>query len=360
MRRTLVRVAIGIGTLVVGVTLGSIKQHLFHKQSAAALSTVAPVNVPTPTTQQDATIEETYPEDSRLNPFEIAQFINDHPRVNLNRLWKRLNVKDDDTTPAPFRSECYGCEAHCFSYNLDDDPGLEIVLQIKQIETYRYLVFDYPAFSESKLLGQVDVWAKYPPSDPFVFLDQGRSWLVLQSTGATGSGLGAWVDTIYQVSDRGVRPVASYLGSVQQSGDEGFPSKVFVGVPISCEVKDQHAIVRVAYSVEYAAHVPHRTDPLTLFTTQKTAVLVSSLRSGETFLNTKLSGISDREWETIFNFDSMDEHDFLLFNEAQLRSIASGTEPLKKQWLNDFLSTYGSGRIKTRLLALANQSQPHN
>ena len=352
MRRTLVRVAIGIGTLVVGVTLGSIKQHFFHKQSGAVLSTVAPVNVPTPTTQPDATIEESYPEDSRLNPFEIAQFVNDHPRVNLNRLWERLRIKDDETTPAPFRSECYGCEAHCFSYNLDGDPGLEIVLQIKQIESYRYLVFDYPAFPESKLLGQVDVWAKYTPSDPFVFLDQGRSWLVLQSTGATGSGLGAWVDTIYQVSERGVRPVASYLGSVSQFGYDGFPSKVFVGVPISCKVKNQHAIVRVAYSVEYAAHTPHRSDPLSLFTTQKTAVLISSLRSGETFLNAKLSDISQHEWETIYNFDSMGEDDFLRYNQPELRALAVGKDSRKKQWLKEFLDTCSNGPIKRELITL--------
>ena len=349
------KAGVGVATLALGVTLGSIEQRLFHPQSPATVSTVGPVDTTTPmtaATEPSTGALDLYPESLSLNPFEIAQFINDHPRVNLNRLWERLSIKDDDTTPAPFRSECYVCEAHCFSYNLDDDPGLEIVLQIKQIETYRYLIFDYPAFPESKLLGQVDVWAKYRPSDPFVFLDQGRSWLVLQSTGATGSGLGAWVDTIYKVSDQGVRPVASYLGSVSQFGYEGFPSKVFIGAPISCKVKNQHAIVRVAYSVEYAAHVPHRSDQLSLFTTKKTAVLVSSLRSGETFLNAKLSDMSKREWETIYNFDSMSEEDFLRYNETELRAIAVGKDSEKKRWLKEFLGTCRNSPIKRELLML--------
>ena len=351
MRKTLLRVGIGVVTLVIGVALGSIKQHLFHKQSAAPVSVVAVAKVP-PTLEPTEMLEEAYPEDSRLNPFEIAQFINDHPRVNLNRLWERLDLKDDDVVPMRFGSACYGCEAHCFSYNLDDDQGLEIVLQIKNIEVYRYLIFDYPAFPESKFLGTVDVWAKYRPSDPFVFLDQGRAWLVLESTGATGSGLSAWVDTIYQVSNRGVRPIASYIGSVNQSGYESFPSKFIVGAPISCEVKDQRAIVHVAYSVEYVGDGPHRSDPVTLFTTQKTAVLVSSLRSGETFLNARLSDISEREWETIYNVDSMDENDFLKYNQPELRAIAAGKDSKKRQWLKEFLDRCSSSAFKRELLKL--------
>ena len=202
MRSKLLGVTVAGAAFVAGVLVGT-AHHDVQQQPPAA---------PFPIQEE---ISPAYPEACGLTPREIASFINDHPQANLDRLWQRLGVTDDPDTMIQFsfNGTCTSCEANIFEYNLDDDVDREVVLQIKQGfgEMYRYLIFNDARDSNPKLLGKVDVWAKYRPSDPVVVVNNDRSWLILQETTATGSGLAEWTDTVYEVSNSGVRPVGSYL-----------------------------------------------------------------------------------------------------------------------------------------------------
>ena len=241
-----------------------------------------------------------YPEELRLAPQEIFYFLQQHPKANVQRLWQRLGITTDSTTLFDFDNAC-DCDVNLFEYNLDDDVESEKVLQIKRTlaESYRYLIFKGPDINP-KFLGHIDVYAKYTPSDPVVLLSHGRAWLVVQQTAATGSGLAAWADTVYEVANGRVRPIASYLARVRQSGDGPTPTKEFVGRPVSCRIQGGHAVLTVAYTLKYTNH---SNADVPVFTSRKNAVLIGSLEDGSTTLDATHSEISQREFETIYNFN---------------------------------------------------------
>lgn len=346
MRSTFLRVIVACVAFVVGVFTGSIYRYTQQPQCLAQPSSSAEVLAPS----QTSSVEQTYPKDLGIGPFNIAFFIDDHPDADLAWLWERLKITADDSYFSS-SSICGRCKANTFQYDLDNDSTNEVVLQIKNYfgESYRYLVFKPSRDGDWKFLGHIDVWAKYPPSDPFVFMSNDQAWLVVQSTAGTGSGLGAWLDTVYHVSDRGVRPVASYLGRVGQNGEPSFPAKEFVGRLVSCEMKGGRAILTVAYTVEYSGFPA---GGISLFTKRQKAVLVGSLGKGTSFLDVAHSEMSQDEFDSIYNFDSMGSEEFLKYNHAELRAIAAGNNVEKKKWLTEFLTTCDEGLIKRELLGL--------
>ncbi|HEV2837374.1 MAG TPA: hypothetical protein VGW58_18785, partial [Pyrinomonadaceae bacterium] len=184
---------------------------------------------------------------------------------------------------------------------------------------------------------------------PVLLMSGGRSWLIVQSTAATGTGLGAWLDTVYQVSNGRVKPVATYLARVNQSGFYPLPSKVFVGSPVSCEIKDRQVILTVSYRVEYG---DYSSDKVPLFTRQQTAVLRGSLKNGSAVLDVGTSEVAPGEFESIYNFDSMGPDQFVKYNYAELRAIANSDNAERKKWLKEFLATCRNTRMKRELSAL--------
>lgn len=322
-------------TFVAGVSVGAVYRSVQQQQQqrlAAQAILVAEAPVPAPQPTPSYSKEETYPENLGIKPFDIELFIDNNPQADLSRLWERLGItgEADPIAEFSFGNVCSSCDANSFHFNLDDEFGNEVVLQIKQTlgDSYRYLIFKSVGYGDSKFLGHVDVWAKYPPVDPVVFLSNGKAWLILQSTAATGSGVGAWRDTVYEVSNRGVKQVGSYLAEVSQMGESSFPSRFFDGRPVSCETKNGRAILTVSYTVNYVA------DNLPLFSKQKTAVLVDSK------IDVAKSEITPHEYKTIYNFDSMGHEEFSRYNRAELRAIARGNDLEKKRWLHEFRFSY--------------------
>ena len=289
------RTAVAVATLIAGVFIGSIHR---RAQQPPPTQTNTPV-ISAVSQAITSPRDEPYPDELRLAPDEILYFLQQHPKANLQRLWQRLGITTDPASRFDFDTAC-DCEVNLFEYNLDDDVESEKVLQIKRTlaESYRYLVFKGPEI-EPMFLGHIDVDAKYTPSDPIVLLSNGRAWLVVQQTAATGSGLAAWADTVYEVADGRVRPVASYLARVRQGGDRTTPTKEFVGRPLSCEIQDGHAVLTVSYTLKYTNY-SDRAMPL--YTSSKQAVLIGSLSDGSTTLDAAHSQISPREFETVYNF----------------------------------------------------------
>jgi len=289
----LTRTAVAVASLIVGVFIGSV-----HRRAQQPPPTQT--NNPVVVAESPAIADEAYPEDLHLAPQEIFYFLQQNPKANLQRLWQRLGIPADRTTPFDFDNAC-DCEVNLFAYNLDDDVESEKVLQIKRTlgESYRYLVFKGPEI-KPKFLGHIDVYAKYPPSDPVVLLSNGRAWLIVQQTAATGSGLAAWEDTVYELADGRIRPVASYLVRVRESGGWARPTKEFVGRPLSCRIQNGHAVLTVAYTLKYTGYAK---PDVPFFTSRKKAVLIGSLKDGSTTVDAAHSEISPREFETIYNFN---------------------------------------------------------
>ena len=294
MQSNLTRTAVAVASLILGVFIGSIHR---RAQQPPPPQTNNPVIIAEQAITSPS--EVAYPEELRLAPDEILYFLQQHPTANLQRLWQRLGITTDPASRFEFDTAC-DCEVKLFEYNLDDDVESEKVLQIKRTlaESIRYLVFKGPEI-EPTFLGHIDVDAKYAPSDPIVLLSNGRAWLIVQQTAGTGSGLAAWSDTVYEVADGRVRPVASYLARLRQSGVGTTPTKEFVGRPVSCEIQNGHAVLTVSYTLKYTNY-SDRAVPL--FTSPKNAVLIGSLKDGSTTLDAAHSQISPREFETVYNF----------------------------------------------------------
>ena len=353
MRRFLLRVTVGCAALLVGVLIGSIHQRLLHTRQSANVAQAVPTNSPAQPEEGAALppADVSYPEDKGITPWDIEYFIDQNPNANLTPLFERLNVRGYGVYPIDSSSywQCTNCKAQSFEYNLDGDPDREIVVSIgnRMLESYRYLIFKR-AHNETKLLGHIDARGKYRPSTHTVLLSGGKQWLLVESQAANGSGLSAYLHTIYEVSNQGVKAAVSYLSEVNQFGFSGLPTKRVVARPISCEIEAGRMKATVSYTVQYF-HEPETS----LFTKQQTAVLTATVGRDSTRLDASASTITNYEFETVFNFDSMDDDEFLNYNRSELRAIAVDSDATKKKWLKEYLETCeSSSGVKRELLSL--------
>jgi hypothetical protein len=352
VRHALLRATVAFTTLATGLLIGWIHQHFIKRQPAAQPRVIVPVFVPVPVpqtgtvTEQDEPNDLPYPEKIGIRPSDIEYFIDAHPQANLDRLWQRLKIKRSNEV-AGFVGQCGYCKAQSFNYNLDDDADKEIVLRIADdaAESYRYLVFKERSYDDVKLLGHIDARGKYRPSTHAVILSGGKAWLVVEEQAANGSGLAAYMETVYRVSSNALELVVSYFSEVTESGWTLLPSKHFIGHLVSCEAEGGRARVTVSYDIEYAD------DNTRLFVKRQTAAMEGSFREGLT-INASRSNITSHEFDSVYNYFSMDEDDFLTYNETELRAIAVGKDSEKKQWLKEFLDRCRNSAIRSELVRL--------
>jgi hypothetical protein len=348
MRRFLPRLAIACAAFLAGSLIGSVHHQLLQKR-LPKVEQATPAPPPAPLTPSLET-EVNYPEDEGLTPRDIEYFINANPRANLTPLSKRMGLRDEESGSHEWH--CNNCTAQRFHYNLDDDRYEEILLRIAapMNEYYRYLIFKERGLNGSQLLGHIGVWSKYRPSSHAVLLSGGKAWLVIDGQSANGSGLAAYHHTIYRVSSRDVKPVLSYFSEIHQSGFGPWPTRTVLARPVSVEVQNGTVKGTVSYTIEYFA--PNGREGIALFAKRQTAVLVGSYATGSTFLHANASDITPHEFETVFNFDSMREEEFLNYNRSELRAIAVGRDREKKEWLKESLATFENSGIKRELLSL--------
>ena len=352
VRPTCKRILAAATTLVLGLLLAA-----FYRpaQQRLAAPTAAPVVVPRSAVEPEPT-DATYPEGLDIDPFTIANFLRAHPNAKLGPLWRRLGIPKEN--PYYHYEACSYCEPNTFEFNLDNDSAMEIVLQIKEpfAEGVYYLIFKQARNGDTKLIGHVENWTKYASSDPIAFASNGHTWLILQGTAATGSGLGAWIDTVYEVSGARVKPMASYLARVSQAGNLGFPYKDFVATPVSAELEPGKFILTLSCKVEYSGRP---LGELPLFTKQQKVVLVNLLKDRSYQVDEARSEMAAVEFESVCDYESRSEADFLRYNRYELFAIAREDDAEKKKWLREFLDTCPSYPVKRELLVALKLSSVH-
>jgi hypothetical protein len=298
--------------------------------------------------------EDTYPETNSLSPSDIEFFIDEHPQANLSRLWQRLGIRRDTDPPNNAFPRCGNCKAQEFLYDLDGERGDEILLSIgdRLSEQYKYLLFKYTASGKNdwKLLGHVEAWGKYKAAQHLIFISDGKPWLIVESQGASGSGVSLYFQTLYQVSKHGLKEILSYPVGGYQAGYGERPSRNFDGKIVSCEIKRGGVTVTLEFTVEYSMWSISRDVPL--FSKRQTLVMSRSLNGGESVIDRKRSGVSQQELETVYNIDSMTEEDFLHFNYVQLHKIAVGKDSERKHWLRNYLNRCTHSSERRQLLKL--------
>jgi len=361
MRKLLSNITTACLTLATGLVISALSKSSIHRgkpaKTEAQITTALPSPKPAvtqPPTEDAGTVG--------LSPYDIEYFISSNPQADLSKLWQRLGIPylENNSYGRGILQSCSDCKAESFEYDLDGEPGDEVLLRISDrvAESHSYLVFKQVTDRSEhwNLLGHIDAWGKYKSAQHTILISGGRSWLIIQGQGASGSGVALYFDRLFQVTKNGLREIVSYSSGGHQSGEPDGPTKEFSGHVISCEVTEDRAIVTIEFTIEYSTWSVSEQDYVTLFTKRQRAVLTRRPGGGTRIVDRTRSQVSQHEMESIYNIDSMTEEDFLKYNYSQLLEIASGENETRRRWLRSYLKTCGNSPAKRRLtqLLLAN------
>jgi hypothetical protein len=310
-----------------------------------------------------------YDELESLDPYDIRNFIDGSHDLDLTQLWERLRIKtinfstSQKLDPFTFRyfQSCNSCRAEIFQYELDGQPGNEILLKISDepAQACRYLVFGEVAGHEGtwKMLGHIDTAVnKYRMSQHMIFMGGGRSWLVINSQGASGTGIASYFDRVFLVEQGRVEEVLSYMSEGHQSSWPIHDSREFFGQLTACELKGNQVTAEVGFNVRYFGenHLNGRSGVL-LWEKSQRGVFTTEIGQSYQVLDAKRSTVSERELDEVYNTDSLTEEGFFRFNSKELSEIASGDNKSKKEWLRQHLENCQDSTEKRRLTTLLNK-----
>lgn len=273
-----------------------------------------------------------------LSPTDIEFFINKHPGADLTGIWQAVGINDNDAPDAV--AECSSCKAETFFYDLDNEPSNEALLKVVDGEAVRFVVFKAIEWPDKwKVLGHADVWGKYIEPYHMILLSGGQPWLVIRGQGASGSGVALYIDYVFQIRGGRLRQVAGYSAAGIQSGAPDGATREFAARPVSLEVSNGRAIVELDLSVSYSMPAYDASSVTELFGKRQRATLIKKLSSDSPVLDASRSDLSQDEFDSVYNIDSLYSEAFVQYNFVELSRIATGRDHEQKAWLREFLKT---------------------
>jgi len=300
-----------------------------------------------------------------LSPYDIESFINAHPQANLAELWQRIGIRglnfaqgwQGDTTLSQFLASCTNCSAETFGYDLDSEPGSEVLLRIEDrlSETCRYLVFkSLGRLGTWRLIGHIDHnFGRYMMPHHLILLSNGRSWLVITQQGQSGTGVALYFDRLFLVEHGALREVMRYTSKGHQSTFTSEPERDFSGRILNCEVRNGVARIEIEFAVTYLREdLSNPSLDAALFTKKQKALFVGKLGRKRFALDATRSDLSQNELEAVYDVDSLTNESFLKYNLEELSRIAKGTDTNRKEWLKRFLNVCKNSTEKRRLSVL--------
>jgi len=287
-----------------------------------------------------------------LDPRDIKFFIDDEPEISLFKLWQALGINPNEfdgsvsNNPDFFPRKCHNCEAETWEYDFDGEEGNESLLRICDSigQSCRYLIFKW-ADKRWKLLGHIDAWGKYQSPQHTVIVNRGVTWLAIRNQGASGTGVSSYIDFVYLVTPRRILKGFSYVAHGSQFGGPGSVGRDFNGRVVDCTVRQGAVNVEFAYSVIYWGDT-------NLFSQQHKVISTNRLGDFANRFDPARSNITEPEFESVYNIDSLSNEDFLQYNYGEMSQIASGRDIRKKEWLREFLKNCENTAERRRLSQL--------
>ena len=327
------------------------------KQPRAEIKTEvsAEASIPIPTS-------ENFDKLRSLSPYDIEVFIDAHPNAKLAELWQRLGIQQlnvaanwqSETRPEHFLAECSNCGAETFEYDLDDEPGSEVLVRIEDrpSESCRYLIFKHSMSSSWKLLGHIDHdFGRYRMPQHMIVISHGRPWLVIQEQGQSGSGVALYFDRLFLVGRNSLKEVMRYTSEGHQLSSSDAPDRDFSGRIIDCRLRDGVATVEIEFAVTYYKAGDSQQDAF-LFTKVQRAVFDGEPGHKVLGLNRTRSALSQNEIDAVFDVDSLTNQDFLKYNFAELSQLATAKDWNRRRWLGQFLRGFDRTPERRRLQLL--------
>ncbi|MCM3873014.1 MAG: hypothetical protein ND895_20215 [Pyrinomonadaceae bacterium] len=301
-------------------------------------------------TKPIATAEDLGPQS--LSPNDIWNFIETHPQANLTKVWQGLQIRTTNIAESQqlqdagfnFLGQCSSCQAELSHYELDGEPGDEVVLKISDnlLQACRFLIFKSIGDRRDRwrLLGHIDQdFNKYRMADHTVLLSSGRRWLVIKGQASSGTGVVTYFDRVFVVTKGRVREVLGYISEGFQFGGTDRATRSFFGHLESVQIEGGVVSAVVDLSVKYTGDYANREDELPLFAKRQKAAFTRRLDSRKQVLDVSRSDLSESELAEVYQIDSLTEEGFFDYNDKELSSIARGRDVKKKDWLRRYLDT---------------------
>lgn len=288
------------------------------------------------------TVEETEPKS--LSPYDLETYINNNSEANLGKIWQKLNISNQfNGLPnweknENFFESCASCEAETYEYDLDSEGGNEVILRIADTqELCRYLVFKKINFGENnwKLLGFIDHdFGRYQMPQHTFLLSGGKSFLVVKVQTQSGSGVAHYVDRLFIVQKNELIELMDFpsRGHLSMSFHLYFGDRNFTGRAADIRVQNNNAQVKVNFAVDYKFENGESDTKNLSWSKRQSAVFNISLKSGKKELDLSKSNISKKEIDSVYNFDVLNDNDFVKFNLAELKKLASKRKIKEKEF----------------------------
>jgi hypothetical protein len=289
-----------------------------------------------------------------LSPYDIALFIADNPDADLRDLWGQLGIKSlnfgDSSVSVEqhgqtdrFLTNCKVCDVETYAYELDGEPGREILLKVSFFleQSCRYLLFkqlkNRGGKSEWKLLGHIDHgFGKYRMPEHSIVNEGGKQWLTVKVQEGSGSGFALYHDRLFDVSGKRLTEILRFPSEGHLSTCCHYPTRKFEARIIKCETVNNVTTVELEFSISYSSYLD--SDDFELWKKKQKAVYKTDPKSGKLVLDTTQSDISEEEIDAIYNGEGLSDEELIKYNSEELQKIAAGQESRHKQWLRLFLN----------------------
>ncbi|HEY9405306.1 MAG TPA: hypothetical protein VIQ24_21825 [Pyrinomonadaceae bacterium] len=295
------------------------------------------------------------------SPEEIKKFISANGDVNLNPIWNFYGIKAE---PFERYNQPYvSYEAEIFPIALYQEATEDALLRISLGSSYRFLIFkglDKDGGGGSgawKYLGFVDIdGQQYGPPEHQIMIGDRVRWLSLKELWGRGTGVSRYGLKWYEINGDGkeLRAVLGFPVKGHQFTCEPYSARSFSSKIIEQGTAGGSYEVKVEFSVSYDFEDCHRrngSEPksLELFSKTQTATYVWNSQAHKFVLAKSKSELSDDEIDAVYNFDSLDEDEFLEYNFEELKTLASRGNAEQKEWLNLYLSDLPDSKRKRTL-----------
>jgi hypothetical protein len=292
------------------------------------------------------------------SPYDIQLFIEMHPKARLKQFWQQLGIANQ-ATDGRYWDTCNDCKAETYDFDLDDEPGREVLLRISDanVAVCHYLIFkrdDAHFFKYKwKLLGNIDQnFGRFVLPQHTIVISGGKTWLLIEALTGTGSGYSHSDTRLFKISRDGVKEWLTYPSKGIQAWRSPIPTQVFDSRLIDCQSKDGITTAEIELSVSYY----HGLDDTSLLweKTQK-AVYRTDISTGRLALDRVNSDISETEIEKFYMNDVYKANDILKYNFSHLEALATGWDRKKKEWLQEYLNHCGDSSEKQSLQQILNR-----